>query len=326
MIDKVTWTDGTQTVELTCNSNGNYVMPDSETAVTISVSFKENNCPSFSGHSLVLSDDIGVRFRVAFPEGVDTTNLYVVFVATDGRKETVTYADAETISGSTDRYFIFRINALELAEDITATLYYGDNLTITDEYSAITYIQHVQNNVTDNAKLLELVNSLQAYGYYMQVSGWTDDKPSHKPIPAPETLLTQTDIETAVSAVSGYTVTKLFGSSGLVDSKFSLTLNSKTTLNFSVRPGDGVVIVSNGYKLRTIGGKTYYQFSPAGKIGPKNLGKDYSVTVVTNQGSATFTASAMAYLNLAFSSGTLTEQQQAALAAYYFYYVAAYNY
>ena len=294
--------------------------------ITINVLFKKENSLCFAGHSLVLSDEIGVKFRVSFPDGFDTSNCYVDFVASDGRTDTISYANSESITGSTDRYFIFNINALELAEDITATLHYGAGQIMSDEYSAITYIKYVQDNVTDKPKLLNLVNALQAYGYYMQASGWKDDKPSHKPIPAPSVQLTQNDINTAISAVSGYSVTKVFGNSGLVDSKYSLTLNSKTTMNFSVKPGDGISIVSSGYKIRTINGDTYYQFSPDGKIGPKNLGKDYSVTVVTSQGEATFSASAMAYVNTAFNSGSLNDQQKAALAAYYFYYDAAYKY
>ncbi|MBR2549702.1 MAG: leucine-rich repeat domain-containing protein [Clostridiales bacterium] len=40
VIDKVTWTDGNRSVELSADSNGKYTMPDSDCDVTISFSFK----------------------------------------------------------------------------------------------------------------------------------------------------------------------------------------------------------------------------------------------------------------------------------------------
>ncbi len=295
-----------------------------ETAYVGSAEFTiaPTNTPTFTTHALLLSGEIGVKFRVSFPENFDSTGCYVDFVATDGRRSTVAYADAETTDSSTDRYFSFDINALELAETITATLHYGDDQTTEDVYSAMTYIQTVQNDAEAGEKLKNLVNALQAYGYYMQGSGWKDDKPSHKPISAPAATLTENSINSAKAAVEAFEFTKEFGESGIMDAKISLTLNAKTVINVSVKPGDGVTIASNGYKTRTIGNDTYYQFSTE-RIGPKNLDAPYTVMVKTNMGTATVTASALAYMNAAFSSNTLTQAQQLAMAAYYFYYNAA---
>ena len=276
--------------------------------------------PLFIKHSLLLSDEIGVKFRVSFPEGFDTTGCYVDFVADDGRTLTVQYANAETITGSTDRYFTCGVNALELADNITATLYYGNGKTLTDEYSVMKYITYVQENLAANTKLLKLVNALQEYGYYMQGSGWTDDKASHIPIPAPASPVTR--IKTAKNAVSGMAIVKELDGSGITDAKFSVTLNAKTALNVSVKPDAGVTIKTTGYKKKTINGATYYQYTRS-NIGPKKLGTAYPFVVKTSAGTATVTASAMSYVYAVLNSTAFTNAQQLAMAAYYNYYAAA---
>ena len=280
--------------------------------------------PSFTQHALLLSDEIGVQFYVSFPDGFDGTGCYVDFAAADGRSSTMQYADAVPVEGNSNiRYFSFNINALELAENITATLHYGENEIVEDQYSAMTYIQAVQDDTSAAADLKNLVNALQAYGYYMQQSGWTDDKASHTAIPAPADGLTTEQVTAAQTAVSG--MNKTVTGTGLADTKVSLTLNAKTMINVYVKPEEGVTIQSSGCTTETIGGETYYKFT-TDKIGPKNLATPYSVTVETSSGTATVSASAMSYVNAAFSSNTLSEAQQKALAAYYYYYDYATQY
>lgn len=325
VLDKITLTSGGNTVELTPDSDGSITLPDAEDEATISASFKQSTEPLFAGHALVLSDEIGVKFRVYFPDNFDARNCYVSFVASDGRTGTVYYSDSEAIEGKSERYFSFGVNALELNEDITATLHYGDNKTVTDTYSVMRYIKTVKESYKNDQKIIDLVNSLHAYGYYMQASGWTDSFSSHKPIPAPEILLTQTDIDETISAVSRYSLAKDDASAGISDTKFSMTMNSKTAINISVKPTDGVTIRSSVFSTRIIDGETYYVIKVS-KIGPKNLGNTYVISVETSQGIATYTTSVMAYVNILMNSGKINDNQKLALAAYYYYFIAAKNY
>ena len=302
-------------------------MPGSMITVTADTTVKAiwDTVPIFRSHALLLSGEIGVKFRVAFPAGFNPEGCYMEFEAADGRTDTVQYADAETITGSDDRYFNFNINALELAEGITATLHYGTDETVVNNYSAMTYIQYVQQNVTNNRSLINLVNALQSYGYYMQQSGWTDDKATHTEIPAPATLLTDSDITAARTNVSGMNFMKSLDGSGIENARFSLTLNAKTVINFLVKPGEGVNVTTAGYKTKTINGETYYQYTTE-KIGPRNLGRSYSVTIETNNGTATVSAPAMAYVKLALNDSNLDTNKKKAMTAYYKYYYAAANY
>ena len=301
--------------------------PMSEDNFTLSPSDLLN--PLFSKHTLLLSSEIGVCFRVTFPENFDPEGCRMDFVAADGRKGSMDFSEAEVIENSTDRYFTFDINALELAEKITATLHYGDNQTISNTYSAMDYIQTIQGaTMLNNIKLFYLVDALQAYGYYLQDSGWTDDKPSHTRIPEPVLKLNKdsiSQVKTKLTEYTEYNITKDYGTSGITDSKISLTLNAKTAINIFVKPGEGETILSEGYKTAAINNETYYQFSENG-IGPKNLGKAYPISVKTDQGTATITASAMSYVNKLLTNGTLDDNKNLAMVAYFNYYWVAKDY
>ncbi len=318
-LDALTVLQGGTAVTVTDNS---FVMPAGE--VTVSATF-EALPPVFGNHALVLSGEIGVKFRVAFPEGFDPTGCRMDFTAADGGRLSVAYADAETITNSTDRYFTYYVNALELADTVTATLHYGGDRTVVNEYSVMAYIAAARQELSSDGDLMDLVDALHAYGYYMQHSGWTDNKQTHATIPAPSEPLDDDSVDAARTGVESKAVVKEDASSVLADAKFSLTLNEKTVINITVKPAAGVLITSGGYKTRDIGGETYYQFSTA-PIGAGNLGTAYTITVVTDHGEATVTASAMSYVRAALNSDTLTNGKKLAMTAYYQYYRAALNY
>jgi len=300
-----------------------FTMPDEDITVNAMLSHIE---PVFYRHALVLSGEIGVKFRISFPEGFDSTGCYMDFTASDGRHSIVTFDNAETINDSTDIYFTFFINALELAEDITATLHYGNDKTIEDHYSAMIYIQYVCENMATNESLVNLVTALHTYGYYLQNSGWTDDKDSHVAIPIPAKQLTYTDIASATNGVNDKGVTKDLGESGISRVKLSIMLNEMTVIKVLVKPADdSVIITTPGYTQVEIGNETYYQFETDG-IGARNLGNNYTITIETNKGTATVTASVMSYVKIALNSGSLSEAKLFTLAAFYQYHIAANNY
>ena len=286
--------------------------------------------PAFAAsHGMVLAGEIGVKFIVEFPENYDGNGCYVDFQISSGRSGRVNYSDSLVKpENSNERYFIFFVNPIELADTITATLNYGDGNTAENTYSAMAYIQYVQNNLKDDparTELVALINSLHDYGYYMQQSGWGDGN-THTAIAAPVKALGQSDINAATNGVSGYTMNKQLGDSGIEDSvKVGLTIASQTELRVSVKPGSGINITSTGYTLRTIDNEQYYQFSKK-NIGPKALGNNMSYVITTGQGSATINVSVMYYVKIAIASNTLNSAQLLALTAYYNYYQAAMAY
>lgn len=286
--------------------------------------------PAFTtSHGMVLEGEIGVRFIVTFPENFDTTGCYVDFAISSGRTASVNYSDSlVNPNNASQRYFIFYVNPIELADAITATLHYGDNQTAEDTYSAMAYIQYVQTNLKDDpawADTYVLVNSLQDYGYYMQQSGWSDGY-THTPITAPVKTLGSADMNAANEALANFSISKALGNSGIEDSvNVGLSIASQTELRVSVKPGSGVTITSTNCIPRTINNEQYYQFSRK-NIGPKALGNNMAFTIVTDQGTATVNVSVMYYVRVALSSTALSEAQKYALVAYYNYYVSAMAY
>ena len=280
--------------------------------------------PVFNAHALVLCEEIGVKFRVAFPAGFDTTGVYMDFQVADGRKSTVTW-NQSTADGSDARWFVCKVNALELGDNIVATLHYGTNKTVTDEFSAVQYCQYVQTHSTDyTAELLSLVNALRDYGYYMQQSGWTDGK-THTDITAASTL-NEGSIAAAQSDLAGFGVVKHLEGTGIASAQYSLTLNTQTMINVFFKPEDGVTITSPGLTETTLSDGTYYQFT-TDLINTGNLGRMYTASVETSLGqTAEIQVSAMSYVKAVLDSDAFNLQKKLAMTAYYNYYAAAIDY
>ena len=282
--------------------------------------------PKFAAHAMRLRDNIGLSFYIEFPEDFDPTNCYVTFSSYDGRTGTVSYEESVSV-GNNQRDFTFFISPLGLSDNVTATLHYGNNKIVTSEpYSAYDYIVAARSYYASYPKVVNLINSLHAYGYYLQKSGW-GDKRSHGTIPDPVKALSADEIAAAKTAINAFSIEKNIGTSG-VDEKIMTDVSIATTteLRLYVTATEGTTIIAPGANTAVFYNKTYYQFS-TGRIGPKALGTPRTVTVTTNKGTATFKTSTMYYVKSAMINSNLTDNQTKALVALYYYYKAseAYN-
>lgn len=289
-------------------------------------------------HSMILAGKIGLRFLVDFPENYDASSCYVVFTSSDGRTFRVDYDKSETGEGfGNKRAFTFYMNALELADTVTATLHYGDNKTTTDVYSVIGYITDVKSSsYGSDFYLMNLIYKLQAYGYYLQKSGWNDGR-THNQIPIPVSTLIEDDIpktiivdgclEETISAVNSYGMTLTQTGTLIDDVRFALALNSQTDLRIAVKPASGVTITSDAseYTIVTIGNEDYYVFT-AVEIGPKKLGDNKNVTIKTDKGNATISVSPIYYVKQVLNSSSFDTNQKNAMIAYYNYFDSAKRY
>ena len=282
--------------------------------------------PVINGHALLLSSEIGVQFKVTVPEDFDVTGSKMEFVVSDGKTATMKVKSATKIEGENAYWFTCYINALELADTITATFKYGTDKEITGTYSAMTYIDVARTIYPEKEKLLNLVASIQDYGHYMQGSGWTDGL-THEPIDA-YTDLDDDSIEAVKSGVSEMHIVKELRDSGVSEVLFALRLNEKTVINIYALPDEGMTITSSTAKAKgtqTIGGKEYYQFD-TDKISAENLGTAYTITLSTENGTATINVSAMSYVYAVLNSESFTVEKKKAMAAYYGYYTKAIAY
>ncbi len=143
--------------------------------------------PSFEKQSLVLNELIGVRFKLQLPktynERVSYADSYMEFAITGRGADTLetTHIDYDDTDPSETATFLCRVNALQMAETITATFHFkldGEDRTIEKTYSVKEYIEAwdaaVQNGTTgiddetQRNKTNALVHALADYGHYVQ--------------------------------------------------------------------------------------------------------------------------------------------------------------
>ena len=305
--------DYNETIEVTDNT---FEMTIWEAKVT--ATFKEAPTPvaTFTAHKLLLSGEIGVMFKVTFTDATNVEGSYVTFTYADGRGSVTRQMSDATQVDDVTYWFTAYINALELNDAITATLHCGD-ATVEDSYVAMTYIEAARTALASNTKLIALIDALQNYGHYLQASGWADQL-THETIPACSTLGAD-DIAAARDGVADMAVVKELENSGVTEATISLTLNSQTRLNVTVTLDEGVTMTSTQGEELSDG---RYRFTTV-KIGPRNLGKVYTITVTTDVGTAKVKASPMSYVYAVLNAASMTEAQQLAMAAYYNYYLAA---
>ena len=283
--------------------------------------------PTFMGHSICLSDQIGVKFYVYVPTGTDMNGAYMDFVISDGRKITVDLSEAENKMRDLSAYaFTCPINALEVADDITATLHFGENGTSTtkDTYSAQSYCQYIRKYSDKyQTTVVSLAGAIMNYGYYMQQQqslpgGWTDKKTNHNPITCANAYAADgSDISRVAGITSQYAFVYPTGLRNLENVAYSMTLNAKTKINlyfkFSSVPSNFPV---SAFTEVTINGETWYQYTING-ITPFSYKSQSDIV-----GAQVCTLS---YVD-AILSGNYPEAKKYAMVAYYDYCDAAYAY
>ena len=131
--------------------------------------------PSVVSHSLLLGGDIGVKFYMDL-SGLDASEregCYMVFTVQD-EEYTVDF-DPDNMNQTGIYYgFTCRVNALQMAEDITAVFHYtvdGEELEIeAAPYSVRTYIDSMlEKKEALSGSTIELITAIGNYGHYAQL-------------------------------------------------------------------------------------------------------------------------------------------------------------
>ena len=325
MLESWTVTDAyNRTVTVTDNT---FVVPDAD--VTVSAVFTELNAPVFREKAMVLTSQIGVKFKVAFPPdyiAAHKDEIRVDFEVQDGRKESMGVLEQNRINDNA-YWFICYINPMELAERITANVYVGDTLLATNTgFSGMSYIRAARVLYADDTKLLKLLDALQTYGNAMQYALWKDDLVEfHESIPSTGTTVA---IDQALySALSAEECQKQLEGSGISDVRLSLTLNSDTKLHLYFIPKDDTVTIDNVHFVETaIDGQRCYRVTVS-EIPVGWLDRTFDIGVKTSKNhEARVQASVLSYLYAAVFKSTFNEYQKTSMAAMYYYFAAAIDY
>ena len=287
----------------------------------------------YDTHSLTLADEIGVNFFMNIPEYARTEGAYMEF-SISGRGGKTTKVKLSDITAETDgRYkFTCPVNALQMAETITATYHYGEKETVENTYSVKQYVETVVKSDSENESVKNLVKALADYGYYAQrclseVNGWALDRDYAQMSHYTDSFDMSSDF------LRNYAYTCEGEVLGITEVSRSLTLDSKTAINLffaiddkltevptvNVLDKDGntvdceLSLVDNGsrYRLRIPG------------ISAHKIGDFYRVTV---NNTMIIQMTALSYAYIVLESNWTTAATKNAMVAMYQYYKAAIDY
>ena len=294
--------------------------------------------PQFKSHTLLLSGQIGVNFYMDLSMLTNEEKAAAVMEFTVNGKKTTDTFDAGCTNPSTHTYYGFTcyINAAQMADEITATLKYGENQTVSQTYSIAEYVSYVNahpDGYSNNA--IALVNAIADYGHYVQPfletsNNWTLG--TDHAVMSAHSVYTDSDVQAARTAVSGKAIIRDTGDSMVDKVTYSLSLESETTLNIYLEMKEGYT----GAVTASIGGNAVdavLQTDGRYRIQIKNISADdlsdtYEIEISAG-GNFTVSVSALSYVNTVLNSDSDTFNNTTAhyaVTSIYRYYVATMNY
>ena len=301
---------------------------------------KDSSTPEFVYHSLILSGQIGVIFHVYAPEGLESKDCSIYFDVSGDKSQNTqpVYAFEEiTENGYTLYGFTCYINLVQMADKIHAVFTYGDNQTITQEYTAKQYLSVLTGDETQSADTIALAEAIMDYGSYVQpvlasYNGWEIGK--HHAAMTPANDYDDTDFTATETATQQYAITNMRGdSSGVNDVKFALILDSETTIELYLTPkddytGDVTACLDGGNINMAVKNGGQYTVS-IGNISAHKLGETHTLNITTQYPDAdsysfTVKISALSYVQSAIHDDDV--KMKRAVTSLYRYYDSTMTY
>ncbi len=305
--------------------------------------YTDPSLPSFKTTSLVLSGQIGVNFFMNLPEadGADYENSYMTFSVQHGKITERADFDPNFMNSTKTLYgFKCYINAIQMAEPITATFHYvkgGVEKTTDNTFAVKDYFTEFDKITSENPyafsdEMKALIMSLADYGHYVQpflaeANGWT----LGTDYALMDKFYTESyDIDAIKTAASFHAARYNDQTEGDLKSLLmSLALDSSTTIVVTVKTSDeyrGTVTASiDGGEASPMSrvSKGKYRIKIIG-IPSHELSKIHTITVTTTEGhTADASFSALSYIAPALNYYTDDAAVQNAMASIYMYSNAA---
>ncbi|MBP5230264.1 MAG: hypothetical protein ILO68_00905, partial [Clostridia bacterium] len=309
--------------------NGRYVFTVPASDVTVSATFIALQ-PVFSGHQLVLSGQIGVRFGMELNMLSDAEKQasYVEFTV-QGNTTRMDTSEAEILPAPDGRYvFTCYVNSIQMAETVTAVFHSGE-YAVSDEYSVEAYIRAVDEHASQfSATVLDLTHGIADYGYHAQqflseVNHWTIGEDY-----AAMTLhyTDNYDLDQVKQEVTSNELAVNKEGSDVTGAMTRLVMATTTSLDIRMTVTDNSTLTASA----EVHGETYeavpqsdgsYMISIP-NIKASRLGE--TVTVTGNAGGAfTIQASPFSFVYSVLTSTTANERMKKAMAAMYYFYQTA---
>ena len=276
--------------------------------------------PTFMTQSLTLSSEIGINFYVNLSGLGDGKSDASMTFTVSGRGaavlQTKTAAfDAEKTDGDGYYGFTCRVNALQMADTVTATLHYGDGHMIEKTYSVKEYIEKWdETHPGDTSDTAMLIHALADYGHYAQpflgaLHGWTVGDGPDRYAEMDLHYADSFDADAIRQACAGATVARTGSADTFADPKISLVLDSETAIRVYFTTADGRepgFAVQNEanedvpFTVRQTGDATYMVEIPGVKA--RWLCDPYTVVASLDGDTQTISLSAMSYVGRLLAS------------------------
>lgn len=271
--------------------------------------------PSVLGYALDLESSIALKFLVYVPDFIDEDSVYVDFDISDGGKSTVkSYSQDRINYGNNTYWYICHLNTLELADEVTATIHYGDGGdTVVNKITAQKYCQHILSRTDYSSEVRGMCEALLNLGYYMQQTDWKDDRGAHQPITRVSEITSthKDDVKAIVSANYAFVRPS---NSAYTRVAYSLTFNTQMSINvyYQLDPrysSSDEIIKKNGEDWYTFSFTNLYPYWYDEMIGFCSDGK----------------VSVLSYVNsvLKNTGDRFSSEKQYAMVALYDYYYAS---
>ncbi len=216
----------------------NTIIDDEGNSIKDSILISPITGPRFRGHSVTLTDEIGIDFYLVLPDGADYPGSYMEFVTGDKVISRVNLTEASLEASGKYRFTCF-ISSIQMADKITPKFHYGEGTEIGESYSVCDYLDYVIDNKADyTSKLIDLVKAIADYGHYAQIRlsqlrGWTYGV-DYKTIPRfTDDALNVTAVRTAVAS---NTVSKTIDDTVINKITYSMDFLSNPMIYLYVEP------------------------------------------------------------------------------------------
>ncbi len=288
----------------------------------------------FTQVSATLRGDIGMNFCMQLTDDAMNDDAYMEFTVDglDGDTTKIALSDLTPEADGSYR-FTCHVNALQMADTITAVYHYGDNQTVTAQTSVKDYILSVvelaAKGNADCIKAKPLVQALADYGYFAQKSLAAAHGFSIGTDHAAMIHFNSNPDTTADLSAYAYTQSGDAESIGAEKITKTLALDSKTDIIVFFTMQDGKALTAEDIQCdatyptsfsRMEDGRYCFMISD---IDAAELEKTFHISVKDD--AWTLDLSALSYAN-AILSGDASAADKNTCAALYAYYLAAENY
>lgn len=294
--------------------------------------------PTFASRNLILDGLIGVSFNMDLPEieGVDYSTSYMTFSVPHGTcTERVDYSASKLKKSSQTQAFVCYVTAVMMAEPITATFHYtqnGTEKTVEKTYSVKDYFTaYDEKQAQFDTKTQTLIESVADYGHHVQAflaaqKGWTFgengdyfemDKSYTESYDSGEIATVAQEIAFSCTPDGTPDFRKL---------SFALVCDSATEMRILFTVASGYIgtltatVDGTAINVTELGTSKAVQIA---NIPAHMLSESHTIVITTGNGSATITASALAYVKALLSAYPNNANATNAAAAIYGYSAAA---